>query len=60
MKTVLKSALALAAVAIASHAAAQVTFYQDDGYRGQSFTTDRDVRDFERFGFIPPSPSPIS
>lgn len=37
--------------AIATHATAQVTFYQDDGFRGQSFTTERDVGNFQRFGF---------
>jgi uncharacterized protein YcfJ len=51
MNRLLKNALAVAAVAIATHATAQVTFYQDDGFRGQSFTTDRDVGNFQRFGF---------
>ena len=51
MNKLFKNALAVAAVAIAAHASAQVTFYQDDGFRGQSFTTDRDIRDLERFGF---------
>ena len=51
MNRLLKNALAVAAVAIATHATAQVTFYQDDGFRGQSFTAERDVGNFQRFGF---------
>ncbi|MEO7392071.1 MAG: beta/gamma crystallin-related protein [Ramlibacter sp.] len=51
MNRLLKHTFALAAVAIASHAAAQVTFYQDDDFRGPSFTTDRDIGNFQRFGF---------
>ena len=51
MNWLLKNALAVAAVAIATHATAQVTFYQDDGFRGQSFTAERDVANFQRFGF---------
>jgi uncharacterized protein YcfJ len=51
MNRLLKNALAVAAVAIATHATAQVTFYQDDGFRGQSFTTEREVGNFQRFGF---------
>lgn len=51
MNTVLKTALALTAVAVASHAAAQVTFYEQDGFQGRTFTTQRQVANFERFGF---------
>jgi uncharacterized protein YcfJ/uncharacterized protein (UPF0179 family) len=51
MNRLLKNALAMAAVAIAAHATAQVTFYQDDDFRGQSFTAERDVDNFQRFGF---------
>ena len=35
----------------AQGAAAQVTFYEREGFQGRSFTTERQVRDFERFGF---------
>ncbi|MDP2370583.1 beta/gamma crystallin-related protein [Rhodoferax sp.] len=31
--------------------AAQATFYEHDGFQGQSFTTDRQIGDFGRFGF---------
>lgn len=30
---------------------AQVTFYEDEGFRGRSFTTSRRVANFQRFGF---------
>ena len=46
--TTLKSAFALAAVAVAGHAAAQVTFYQRDNFQGASFVTDRAVDNLAR------------
>ena len=51
MKTALRNTLALAAVAIATQAAAQVTFYEREGFQGESFTTRRQIGDFGRFGF---------
>ncbi len=51
MNTYLRNALALAAVAAATQAMAQVTFFEQDGFRGRSFTTERQVNNFERFGF---------
>lgn len=50
-KTVFKNTLALAALAIAAQASAQVTFYEREGFQGESFTTRRQVPDFGRFGF---------
>ena len=50
-KTIFKTTLALAAIAIAAQAAAQVTFYEREGFQGESFTTRRQVGDFSRFGF---------
>jgi uncharacterized protein YcfJ len=47
----LKTILAVAAVAIATQAAAQITFYEHDNYQGRSFTTQRNIANFERFGF---------
>ncbi|MDQ2736078.1 MAG: beta/gamma crystallin family protein [Pseudomonadota bacterium] len=41
--------LALAGAAMA--ASAQVTFFEHDGFRGRSFTSDRPVENFARFGF---------
>ena len=43
--------MALTAVAIATQAAAQVTFYEREGFQGESFTTRRQIANFERFGF---------
>lgn len=51
MNATLKSALAAAALAVAGQASAQVTFYEHDNYQGRTFTTERQVSDFERFGF---------
>lgn len=51
MNQVLKTAIALVAVAFAAQAAAQVTFYEREGFDGRSFTTERQVGNFERYGF---------
>jgi uncharacterized protein YcfJ len=51
MKSLLRNVLATAAVGIATQAIAQVTFYEQDGFRGQSFTTARQVGNLERTGF---------
>ncbi len=51
MHTILRSALAAAAVAVATPAAAQVTFYEHEGFEGRSFTTTKEVRNFGRSGF---------
>jgi len=44
-------ALAVAGVAIATQAAAQVTFYERQGFEGQSFTTGKQINNFSRHGF---------
>ncbi|MEO8806413.1 MAG: beta/gamma crystallin-related protein [Burkholderiaceae bacterium] len=51
MNTSLKSAFALATLAVAAQASAQVTFYEREGFDGRTFTTERRVGNFERFGF---------
>jgi uncharacterized protein YcfJ len=51
MSTILRNALATAGLLIATQAMAQVTFYEHDGFQGQSFTTQRPINNFERFGF---------
>ena len=51
MNSILKHALLVGGLAIATQAAAQVTFYEHPGFRGESFTTDRQVGNLERFGF---------
>jgi len=47
----LRVALGVAAVAAALPAAAQVTFYEGEGFHGRSFTTGKQVSNFERAGF---------
>ncbi len=51
MNTALKGALAAAGLVFAAHASAQVTFYENDDFHGRSFTTQRPVDNFERYGF---------
>lgn len=51
MKAILKIALAVAGVVITTQAVAQVTFYEREGFEGRSFTTEKKVGNFERFGF---------
>jgi uncharacterized protein YcfJ len=51
MNAVLRSALAVAGLAIATQAAAQIVFYEREGFEGRSFTTERQVGNFERVGF---------
>ncbi|MDQ2927985.1 MAG: beta/gamma crystallin family protein [Caldimonas sp.] len=43
--------IGFALVATAMAASAQVTFFEHDGFRGRSFTSDRSVGNFARFGF---------
>ena len=47
----LKSALGASALLLTAQAAAQITFYEGEGFRGRSFTTDRRVWNFDRIGF---------
>lgn len=51
MNTFLKSTLAVATVAFAAQASAQVTFHEREGFQGRTFTTERAVGNFERYGF---------
>jgi hypothetical protein len=51
MNTILKTALAAAAVAFATQAAAQVTFYERADYEGQSFNTQKSISTFSNYGF---------
>ena len=44
-------ACGLAALTVASHALAQITFYEDDDFRGRSFAASSWVNDFTRYGF---------
>lgn len=51
MKIFCKAALATVALAAAAHASAEVTFFQQENFRGQSFATQQRVGNFERAGF---------
>ena len=51
MKLKLKSLLALSAVALATQAMAQITFYESENFDGRSFTSNQQVDDFRRIGF---------
>ena len=47
----LKSALGVSALLLTAQAMAQITFYEGEGFRGRAFTTNRQVGNFERYGF---------
>lgn len=51
MNTLLRNTLMVAGLAIATQAVAQITFYEREGFAGRSFTTEKKVGNFERFGF---------
>ncbi|MEK7874649.1 MAG: beta/gamma crystallin-related protein [Pseudomonadota bacterium] len=51
MNAILKSALAVVLMAISAQAVAEITFYEREDFRGQSFTTGRPIGNLERFGF---------
>ena len=51
MNTLSKVFVAVAFAAGTTAVAAQVTFYEQEGFRGRSFTTDRTVSNMERYGF---------
>ncbi len=51
MNNTLRTLMAVAGLAAATQAAAQVTFYERPGFNGQSFTTERPVANLQRFGF---------
>ncbi|MDQ6618165.1 MAG: beta/gamma crystallin family protein [Pseudomonadota bacterium] len=51
MSKLLRNVLFGAGILVAGQAAAQVTLYENDGFRGQSFTADRPVWNLERWGF---------
>ncbi|MBC7609243.1 MAG: hypothetical protein H7228_06630 [Polaromonas sp.] len=51
MKAFLRTVLAVCTLAVAGHSMAQVTFYQNENYQGQTFTAEGQVGDLQRFGF---------
>ena len=51
MNSVLKKVLVAAAFAISTHAAAQITFFEREGFEGRSFTAENQIGNFEQNGF---------
>ena len=51
MKILLKNALAMAALAVATQATAQITFYEREDFAGRTFTAENQLGNFERAGF---------
>ena len=51
MNLKLKTALAASALLVAAQAAAQITFYEGEGFRGRTFTANSQVNNFQRVGF---------
>src|SRR3982750_3385351 len=51
MKPFFKTLAVAGAVACAATASAQVTFYEHEGFQGRSFSSDRQVGNFDRAGF---------
>ena len=51
MTSQLRNALAIAGIAIAAQATAQVTFYEREGFSGDSFSSEKRLGDFGRYGF---------
>jgi uncharacterized protein YcfJ len=51
MHMTLKTLAAVGAMALAAQAAAQVTFYEGEGFRGRAFTVDKQMWDLDRTGF---------
>jgi uncharacterized protein YcfJ len=51
MNAIFRNALAVVGLAIATQAAAQITFYEREGFQGRSFTTEKQIGNFDRYGF---------
>ncbi len=51
MRFKLRTLVGVAAIGLATQAAAQVTFYEGDGFRGRTFTVDNVVPNFDPLGF---------
>lgn len=51
MNAILRNALAVAGLTIATQAAAQIVFYEREGFEGRTFTAEKQIGNFERYGF---------
>lgn len=51
MNSIMKNILAITCLVMSTVAVAEVTFYERERFDGQSFSIDRQIGNFERFGF---------
>lgn len=51
MNSILRNAMLVTGMAIATQAAAQVTFYERPGFEGRSFQSEEQINNFKRHGF---------
>jgi uncharacterized protein YcfJ len=51
MNSILRNALVVAGLAVATNAAAQISFYESENFAGRTFTTQKPIGNFERYGF---------
>ncbi len=51
MNRILKTVVAVVAIAFSAQASAQVIFYENEGYTGRSFNAERRVDNFQEYGF---------
>lgn len=51
MRNALKTTMGIVGLVVATQAAAQVTFFSREDFRGESFTTDRNIGNMEHQGF---------
>jgi uncharacterized protein YcfJ len=51
MRMPMRTLLGVAIIGLATHAAAQITFYEGDGFRGRAFTIDGTIFNFDKTGF---------
>jgi uncharacterized protein YcfJ len=51
LKIKMSVAAVMACAGLSTAASAGVTFYENNGYRGRAFTTERQIQNFDRFGF---------
>jgi uncharacterized protein YcfJ len=51
METMWKTMLGVAAVVFATQSAAQITFYEGEGFRGRTFVADRTIDNFDGYGY---------
>jgi uncharacterized protein YcfJ len=51
MNTLLKTTLAITVTILATHASAEVTFYEHENFSGRAFTAQQPVDNFKNFGF---------